>query len=132
MAKWLTQWEGGWGQSRVAAILSIVPALPLMELFGYLFNADPSSQRWLHPVPAPKRRRPADRSGSEASPSGREDRMKTFGKAVIIFGLLVALIVGFIGFLSIIDNMRNFAAGVIAMAISAAVIVAAGGLLLRN
>jgi hypothetical protein len=59
--------------------------------------------------------------------------MKVFAKAVVIFGILGALFVGFIGFAGIVDNEnRNFAPGVIAMAISAAVIVLAGGFLLRS
>jgi len=131
-AGWLTQWEGGWGQSFVAGALSLVPAQPLVFLFGYLFNADASIHRLLHPIPVPKRRT-ADRSASGALPSGREGGMKIFAKAVVIFGIIGALFVGFIGFAGIVDNMnRNFASGVIAMAISAAVIVLAGGFLLRN
>jgi hypothetical protein len=132
VARWLTHWEGGWGQSRIAAVLSMLPAVPAMELFGYLFNADPSIRTWLQPVPIPKRRS-ADRNVPGAPSSGREGGMKFFAKVVVIFGILGALFVGFISFAGIVDNMnRNFAPGVIAMAISAAVIVLAGGLLLRN
>lgn len=130
-ARWLTQWEGGWGESFVAGILSFVPALPVVGLLGYLFNADPS----FHPSPHPisKKRQHADRSASGALPSGGEGGMKIFAKGVVIFGILGALFVGLIGFGGIVDNMnRNFAPGVIAMAISAAVIVLAGGFLLRN
>src|SRR5579872_5810074 len=49
LARWLTQWEGGWGQSFVAGFLSLLPTIPAMGLFGYLFNADPSIRRSFRP-----------------------------------------------------------------------------------
>lgn len=141
VARWLTQWEGGWGESFVEGVLSFVPAVPVIGFFGYLFKVgasyDPERQRkfwanWLPSIPIPKRR-PADRSASAALASSGGSGMKIFAKGVVIFGILGALFVGLIGFGGIVDNTyRNFAPGVIAMAISAAVIVLAGGFLLRN
>ena len=135
VARWLTQWEGGSGQSFIAGGLSVLPALPAVGLFGYLFNADASFQRWLHPVSMPKRRPANEERRRSASPVRREKRNENFRKggcdsAPAIFA---ALFVGLLSFGGIVDNgLRNFAPGVIAMAISAAVIVLAGGFLLRN
>jgi hypothetical protein len=132
VAGWLTQWQGGWGQSFVAGALSFAPVVPVVGFFVYLFNANPSIDRPLN-ARVDQRRRPAPKSTSEALPAGAEGGMKILAKVVLIFGILGALLAGLIAFVGIADNMnRNFAAGVIALAICAGVLVAAGGLLLRN
>ncbi|HTR47060.1 MAG TPA: hypothetical protein VMM16_06730 [Verrucomicrobiae bacterium] len=132
LAKWLTRWEGGWGQSFVAGALSILPAVPVMGFLGYLFNADASLHHWLHSRPTQKRRRPDDLVAPGTPRSPGKSGMGLFAKAVIIFGILSALFVGLLSLAGLLDNWnRNFGPGVIAMAVSAAVIVLAGGLLLR-
>jgi hypothetical protein len=134
VAGWLTQWQGGWGQSFVAGFLSLLPAFPAIALFDYLFSGSAISHRWLDSIFPQREKRPTDyRSAAGAVPSSSAGGMKNLAKVVIIFGILAALFVGLIAFVGIADNMsRNFGAGVIALAICAGVLVAAGGLLLRN
>jgi hypothetical protein len=103
-AKWLTQWEGGWGRSAVVGLLSIVPALPAIFLFDSLFNVSPLIRHWRRPTPMPKERRPADRSTPLTLSQREGSGMSIFAKAVIIFGLLGALFVGFISFVGILGN----------------------------